>query len=134
MSYSSVDADETTTTRPAAAPPAIDGDVGVIAANSHWNGTLRSEGSLHVLGRVEGELHAADEIYVAEGAHVTARVSADRVTIAGTVDGTVECMRRLEVLPSGHVIGDVTSPTLIVHEGATVEGDLTMRAPAARQS
>jgi cytoskeletal protein CcmA (bactofilin family) len=106
--------------------------VGIIAANSHWNGTMRSDGSLSVLGRVEGELIAADEIYIAEGASVEARVSAAQVIIAGSVNGTVECTTRLEVLPSGHVVGDVTSPTLIVHEGATVEGDLSMRAPVAR--
>lgn len=106
--------------------------IGVIAANSHWNGTLRSEGSLRVLGQVEGELYAVDEIYVAEGASIHARVSAARVIIAGTVNGTVECTSRLEILPTGHVIGDVTSPTLIVHEGATIEGDLSMRAPATR--
>jgi cytoskeletal protein CcmA (bactofilin family) len=106
--------------------------VGVIAANSHWNGTLRSEGSLRVLGTVEGELYAVDEIYIAEGASIHARVSAAQVVIAGTVNGTVECTNRLEILPAGHVIGDVTSPILIVHEGATVEGDLSMRAPEAR--
>lgn len=112
--------------------PADDGQVGVIAANSHWNGTMRTEGSLRVLGHVEGELVAEDEIYIAEGATVHARISAARVTIAGMVNGTVECTNRLEILPSGHVIGDVASPTLIVQEGATVEGDLSMRAPVAR--
>jgi cytoskeletal protein CcmA (bactofilin family) len=110
----------------------LDERIGVIAADSHWNGTMRSEGSLHVLGQVEGELVAAGEIYIAEGAVVNARISASQITIAGMVTGTVECTDRLEILPSGHVIGDVTSPTLIVQEGATVEGDLSMRSPAAR--
>ena len=53
-----------------------DGHVGVIAANSNWNGTMRTEGSLRVLGHVEGELIAAEQIYIAEGATVHARVSA----------------------------------------------------------
>jgi len=106
--------------------------VSIVAANSHWNGTMRSEGSLRIMGQVEGELFATDEIYIAEGAAVNARVSAAQVIIAGMVTGTVECSGRLEIFPSGHVIGDVTSPTLIVHEGATVEGDLSMRSPVAR--
>lgn len=108
--------------------------VGVIAANSDWNGTLRSQGSLQVFGRVSGELHAAEEIVVAEGAVVEAIVAAARVSVAGTIRGTVECSQRLEVLPSGHIIGDVTSPKLVVHEGATVEGDLSMRAPGSAAS
>jgi cytoskeletal protein CcmA (bactofilin family) len=38
------------------------------------------------------------------------------------------------VLPTGRVSGDVTSPKLVVHEGATVEGDLKMRVPEAPAS
>jgi cytoskeletal protein CcmA (bactofilin family) len=106
-----------------------DTSTGVIAANSQWNGTLRSQGSVHVYGAVEGELIADDEVYVAEGAIVRAKVAAATIVVAGTLDGTVECTRRLEVLATGHVSGEVTAPTLVVHEGATVEGDLTMRAP-----
>jgi cytoskeletal protein CcmA (bactofilin family) len=102
---------------------------GVISADSVWDGTLRSDGSVQVFGRVQGDISATDEIYVAEGAVVDARVAAHTVVIAGSVSGTVECTGRLEVLPTGRVTGDVTSPTLVVHEGATVEGDLKMRSP-----
>lgn len=109
--------------------PVATGNVGVIAANSSWSGTLRTPSSIHVFGTVDGELRADDEVYIAEGAVVDAFIAAVTVIVAGSMTGTVECTGRLEVLPSGHVSGDVTTPTLIVHEGATVEGDLKMRAP-----
>jgi cytoskeletal protein CcmA (bactofilin family) len=111
------------------APRAADAATGVIAADSIWSGTLRSRGSLQVFGQVEGDLAASEEIFVAEGAQVNARVAARVVVVAGTVDGTVECSGRLEVLPTGRISGDVTSPSLVVHEGATLEGDLRMQAP-----
>lgn len=110
-------------------PRAADAATGVIAADSAWSGTLRSHGSLHVFGQVEGDLAADDEIFVAEGARVNARIAARVVVVAGTVEGAVECSGRLEVLPTGRVSGDVTAPSLVVHEGATVEGDLRMQAP-----
>ncbi len=112
-------------------PEPAEATTGIVAANSVWNGNLRSHGSLRIYGQVEGELVADEEIYVAEGATVNARVAARQVVVAGTVDGTVECSGRLEVLASGRVAGDVTSPSLVVHEGATVEGDLKMRTPQA---
>jgi cytoskeletal protein CcmA (bactofilin family) len=115
---------------PTMTPPRVsDSATGVIAANSTWSGNLRSEGSLQVFGVVDGELSAHDEIYVAEGARVTAHLTARTIIIAGSVDGTVECTARLEIMPSGYVSGDVTSPTLVVHEGARVDGDLKMQAP-----
>jgi cytoskeletal protein CcmA (bactofilin family) len=109
-------------------PRAADAATGVIAADSVWSGTLRSQGSLQVFGQVEGDLEAGDEIFVAEGAQVNARVAARVVVVAGLVEGTVECNERLEVLPTGRVSGDVTAPSLVVHEGAAIEGDLRMRA------
>lgn len=110
-----------------------DAEISVIAPDSMWSGTLRANGSLQVYGQVEGDLVAGDEIYIAAGAQVNARVSASVVTVAGMVDGTIECSSRLEVLSTGRVSGDVTSPSLVVHDGATIEGDLRMQAPEAAE-
>jgi cytoskeletal protein CcmA (bactofilin family) len=117
--------------QPHQAPRVSDSATGVVAANSSWSGTLTSDGSVQIFGKIDGELTAADEIYVAEGATVHARLRARTIIVAGSVDGTIECLGRLEVMPSGFVSGDVTSPTLVVHEGATVDGDLKMRSPEA---
>lgn len=106
--------------------PARDASASVIAANAHWDGTLRSDGSLHVLGHADGELHAADDLFVAEGAEVDAQLFANNVVVAGTVRGKVEARSRLEVLPQGHVAGDVKAPKLVVHEGARLSGQLKM--------
>jgi cytoskeletal protein CcmA (bactofilin family) len=114
---------------PPNAPRVTDAATGVIAADSIWSGTLRSRGSLQVFGQVEGDLEASEEIFVAEGAQVNARIAARIVVVAGLVEGTVECSGRLEVLPTGRVSGDVTAPSLVVHEGAAIEGDLRMQAP-----
>jgi cytoskeletal protein CcmA (bactofilin family) len=110
-------------------PRVADAATGVIAADSIWSGTLRSRGSLQIFGQIEGDLEASDEIFVAEGARVNARIAARIVVVAGLVEGTVECSGRLEVLPTGRVSGDVTAPSLVVHEGAAIEGDLRMQAP-----
>jgi cytoskeletal protein CcmA (bactofilin family) len=106
--------------------PRLDAATGVIAADSRWNGVLESNGSLHVYGVAEGEISAQGDVYIAEGARVEARLRASNVYVAGVVNGTIDCARRLEVLPSGQVGGDVTAPTLVVHDGALLSGSLHM--------
>ena len=98
----------------------------VVSANSNWNGVLRTEGSINVHGRAEGELHAASDVFVAEGAEVDAHIYADNVVVAGTVRGKVEARSRLELLAQGNVSGDVKAARLIVHEGAQLAGQLKM--------
>lgn len=105
-----------------------DSNTSVIAANAHWNGTLRTDGSLHIHGRADGELHAVNDLYVADNAQVDAEIYADNVVVAGTVHGRIQAQSRLEVLPQGHVAGDVKAPKLVVHEGARLTGQLKMES------
>jgi cytoskeletal protein CcmA (bactofilin family) len=111
---------------PAPSAPTGDASTSTIARNAYWNGTLKSEGSLQVFGKADGELHSDTDLYVAEGAEVDASLHADSVVVAGLVRGKIEARSRLEVLPQGEVTGDVRSPKLVVHEGATISGQLKM--------
>lgn len=102
------------------------GNASVIAANTSWDGQVQSSGSLHIHGNVGGQIRADGDVFVAEGASVSANVFAGSVTVAGTLEGAVECSGRFEVLPSGRVSADVAAPRLVVHEGAVVVGKLRM--------
>jgi cytoskeletal protein CcmA (bactofilin family) len=127
---------ETRQWQPPSPQPAQSGDVttSTIAKNTYWNGTLRSEGSLQVHGKADGELHSETDLYVAEGAEVDASLHADSVVVAGLVRGKIEARSRLEILPQGEVTGDVRSPKLVVHEGATISGQLKMEDVGASSS
>ena len=106
--------------------PEVDVKTTVIAQDTHWKGDITSEGSVHVHGRFEGSLRAKVAIFVAEGAEVDAALASDSIVVAGTTKGSVRAQTRFEVLPSGRVAGDIVSPTLVVHEGAVMAGQLRM--------
>lgn len=106
--------------------PAIDSQVSVVAKDTFWKGELDSDGSLHVHGRVEGTLRAKEDIWVAEGAEVNATIAARRVVVGGNVTGTIQASDRFEALPHGNIGADVEAPTFVVHEGATINGQLRM--------
>lgn len=114
--------------------PAVDAQTTVIAHDTTWKGEIQSQGTVHVHGRFEGTLTVRDDVYVAEEAEVDATIAATNVIIAGNAKGTLRCNARFEVLPSGRVSGDIQAPTLVVHEGATVSGQLRMGAPAANEA
>ena len=106
--------------------PATDLQTSVIAHSTSWSGDLESSGSLHVHGRVEGSLTARDTIFIAEEADVEAVIRAAKVTVAGNVRGSVHCAERFEVLPHGKVAGEIHAPTIAIHDGAIVAGDISM--------
>lgn len=108
--------------------PSVDSQISVIANDTFWKGDLESDHSLHVYGKVEGTLKAENDVWIAEGADVSATVQARRVVVAGSVSGSITATDRFEALPQGDVTADVHAPTFVIHEGATINGTLKMGA------
>ncbi len=96
-------------------------------------GTLVFEGPSRIEGHVEGEVSAADTLTVGESAVVNARINGSLVVIRGTVTGDVVANTRLEIHAPGKIIGDVTTPSLVINEGAILEGRCSMRSRATTE-
>jgi cytoskeletal protein CcmA (bactofilin family) len=107
--------------------PQADQQVSIIAAGTAWNGDVDTQGSLHVYGKASGTLRAAEDIWIADGAEVDATIEAERVVIGGDVTGHVTARARFEALPSCDIQADINAPSFVVHEGATVNGAMTMK-------
>jgi len=106
--------------------PTLDQQTSVVAHDTVWNGDLQTNGTVHVHGRVEGSVTAKNDVFVADEAEVAATIVAENVSVAGLVHGSIRCRNRFEVLPQGRVAGDVFAPVLVVHEGATINGQFKM--------
>jgi cytoskeletal protein CcmA (bactofilin family) len=106
----------------------------LVSERTSFEGTLRCEGSVRVLGTIQGEVQSKGTIIVEERAHVTARLTAANVTIAGQVDGQVHCEGRVEIRPTGRVTGEISAGALVVHEGAFFEGSSKMLTPGSQHA
>lgn len=117
-----------TPAQPPTAPmiPDVDPSTTVVSRDTTWKGEMSSEGSVHIHGRFDGAVKATQAIFVAEGAEVDATMTAETIIVAGVSRGTVRARGKFEVLPSGRVAGDIHAPTLVVHEGAIMTGQLRM--------
>ena len=83
-------------------------------------GKIVGEGTVHVLGQVEGELRALT-ILIAEGAKVEGDVVAEELTIGGMVKGTIHA-NRVKLNSSAVVEGDIFHRSLSIEENARFEG------------
>lgn len=117
--------------------PEIDEDVeSVIGARTVVDGAFKSESSIRVCGTVQGEIESKHSIIIETEASVTAKVTAETVTVSGAVNGQIFCNGRVEIRPSGRVVGEIHAGTLIMQEGAFFEGHLKMvgrEAPEAKR-
>lgn len=91
-------------------------------------GSLVFEGPCRIEGQVDGDVTAKDTLTVGETAVVNARLHGAMIVIHGTVTGDVVADTRLEIRAPGKIIGDVTTPSLVINEGAILEGRCSMRS------
>jgi cytoskeletal protein CcmA (bactofilin family) len=100
---------------------------------SKVTGKLSFESPARVDGQVDGEIIAKDGLIIGESAVVTAQIKAASIIVAGKVSGDLTATQRIEIRPSAKVLGNLTAPVLVVHEGAVFEGHCAMQPEGARE-
>src|SRR5215203_2720178 len=98
----------------------------VIDRFSRFDGDFTAERDLRVEGNVKGSIECHGTLFVAEGAVVAAKVTAENITVAGDLSGETRCRGKLQLLSTGRVRGRVSTAALVINEGAIYEGELAM--------
>jgi cytoskeletal protein CcmA (bactofilin family) len=104
----------------------------VIDRHSEFDGTYSTDRDLRIEGRAKGKLSCHGTLHVAQGATVDAEIEAEQVVVAGVLEGTVNCRSRLQIMPSGELRGRISTPSLIINEGARYEGQMEMPSHSNR--
>lgn len=102
-----------------------------LGPSSVGQGDLKAEGGIRIDGTFEGMVESKSNVIIGEGAHVVADVSGFNITIAGSVEGDVKAVGRLEILSTGRVVGDVRASTFLIEEGGVFHGQSLKHRPEA---
>lgn len=102
-----------------------------IGASVFIKGNITAAEELAITGRVEGDIRLeAGDLVLAAGSHVAGDVSAPTVAVYGNVQGNVTATQRLMVRPGATMSGSITTPVLIVEDGAVMNCRVEMPAAA----
>lgn len=90
-------------------------------------GDLTGNEDLSIEGKVEGKVALPNnQLTIGANGVVKAEINAKSVIVIGHVSGNVNGTERVEIQATGVVDGDVTSPRLVVAEGAVLNGSIHM--------
>src|SRR5262245_14358321 len=86
-------------------------------------GRITSSQDLRIDGKVEGTVEVGNHVLMV-GAHavVKANLAARSILISGSVVGNVTATDRIDLHATGSVEGDISTPRLVMFEGALVMG------------
>jgi cytoskeletal protein CcmA (bactofilin family) len=103
-----------------------------IGKSIHIKGDVIGDEDLVIEGRVEGRVELKNHhLTVGPNGDVSGEVAAKQVTLVGKVTGNIHATERAEISDTGRLDGDLTSPRLLVKEGAQLNGNITMKSTPA---
>jgi cytoskeletal protein CcmA (bactofilin family) len=97
-----------------------------VGSNARIKGEMTVEGTLRLDGTIEGGLNA-DCVIISEKAVVKGDIVAQKIVIAGTVEGNLRAKELVEIQSKGKVLGGVFTSKLSVIEGGELNGKIEMK-------
>lgn len=98
----------------------------MISEGTTIKGTIKSQNDLRIAGRLEGEAICKGKVIVSSSAHIDGNITSAEADIAGKIEGTIKVSDKLTLRQSAIVGGDIYTKTLIVEEGAQLNGNCRM--------
>jgi cytoskeletal protein CcmA (bactofilin family) len=96
----------------------------LISASVRLEGSIEAEGTLIVEGSVSGTMKCAS-LEILENGRVEATVEGENVTVAGEFEGEMTCSRKLSILRTGKVLGQISYGALSIESGGFLDGTLS---------
>ena len=94
---------------------------GFFDKDTQIEGDLNYKGSFRIDGAFKGKISSESTLIIGENGKVEADIKVGYIIINGEVKGSIQAAEKVEINATGRVIGSVTSPKLIVEEGAYLE-------------
>ena len=96
----------------------------LISASVSLEGSIEAEGTLIVEGSLSGTIKCAS-LEILENGRVEATVEGENVTVAGEFEGEMTCSRKLSILRTGKVLGQISYGALSIESGGFLDGTLS---------
>jgi len=109
--------------RPAQAPRA-EMKESHISSELTIEGKIVGSGHVRIAGRFKGDVQVDGNVSLEAGARIEGQVKASVVSVGGELIGNIENARRVELLETGVINGDVKAGSLTVAAGSRMRGQV----------
>lgn len=100
--------------------------INMISEGTELNGNLSTKNDIRIAGRLKGEAKAKGKLIISSTGVVDGDVDAVDADIAGTLKGEIHVSNKLILRQSAVIEGDIYTKSILVEEGAKVNGGFHM--------
>lgn len=111
-----------------------EGVLSLVGVGMKVTGDIETSGVVKIEGTVDGCIRNARQVLLGRQGEITGDIRARDVVLGGRVCGTIYASERVEVQGTASVLGDIQTKSIVVLEGARVNGAVKMDASASSNS
>ncbi len=101
----------------------------IVGPGTEFTGNLSAETTIRIDGYFNGEIKSTDTVIVGEKGRIVGTITCGFLYVGGVVEGTVDTKEKLQIAAGGYINGDITTPSLVIDQGATFDGCSRMKTP-----
>ena len=105
-----------------------------IDQGSEFEGKLSFKDTVRIDGSFSGEISSDNTLIVGETGEILAQIHSVCVVISGLVEGNIFAKDQVVLHKTAVVNGDIESPSLVIEEGAQINGTIRMNTKSASAS
>ena len=105
----------------------------ILGPTLKFKGELTANEDLVIQGQIEGSIKHTSNLTIGEEGKLKADVVAEHISVEGKVDGDLEGRNSVVVKNNANVEGNIFSPVVTLHEGATFNGRIDMSGDAKQK-
>jgi len=109
---------------PRRAAPRQEGKESFLSADLTIEGKIVGSGHVRIAGRFKGDVQVDGNLSLDAGARLEGHVKASIVSVGGELLGNIENAKRVELLETGVINGDVKAGSLTVAAGSRMRGQV----------
>lgn len=99
-----------------------------LGAGTTYQGHLNFQGSVRIDGSFTGEVQSEGTLIIGREASVEGKVRVGQLVLSGNVRGEIEAAKKVVLHKTAVLVGQLTTPVLVMEEGAVVEGEIRMNS------
>ena len=102
----------------------------IIGEGTRFKGEFDLNGLLRIDGDFTGTIRTKGKVLVGKNGRAECTMNAGTVVVGGVIRGEIISTEKVIILSTGLVLGNITTPRLIIEEGVIFNGSCRVTTPA----
>lgn len=95
----------------------------IIGEGSEFKGEFTINGLLRIDGKFKGTIETDGKVLIGQSGEATTDIKARVVVVGGTVRGNIFATERVILLSTGHMHGNIITPSIVMEDGVIFDGN-----------